>query len=104
MRSACFGARSARSWITMRPLVVSMTIAFFLSRLAGSDCARAGAATTSAKRKARMRIMETPGWDRKELRSLRAAQLYGRARYKFYEGKTICGRRVIFSDHARAIT
>src|SRR5437868_12204239 len=60
MRSACFGARSARSWITMRPLVVSITIAFFLSRLAGSDCASAGTAKASAARKAMRRIMETP--------------------------------------------
>ena len=45
MRSACWGARSVRSLITMRPLVVSITIAFALSRLAGSGWAIAGAAT-----------------------------------------------------------
>src|SRR6201993_5227361 len=60
MRSACLGARSVRSWITIRPLVVSITITFFLSRLAGSDCANAGTAKASAARKANRRIMETP--------------------------------------------
>ena len=43
MRSACPGAMSVRSLITMRPLVVSITIAFALSRLAGSGWAIAGA-------------------------------------------------------------
>src|SRR5215468_10550994 len=62
MRSACWGARSVRSLITMRPLVVSMTIAFGLSRLAGSGCcANAGTANRNATMKARARIMETPG-------------------------------------------
>src|SRR5215469_12661710 len=60
MRSACLGARSVRSWITIRPLVVSITIAFFLSRLAGSDCANAGTAKANAATKANRRIMETP--------------------------------------------
>src|SRR3979411_2435801 len=44
----------------MRPLVVSMTIAFCLSRLAGSGWAMAGAAQISAMTKARVRIMKTP--------------------------------------------
>src|SRR5450432_3366276 len=62
MRSACFGARSVRSLITMRPLVVSMTIAFGLSRLGGKGCwASAGTANRTATMKARARIMETPG-------------------------------------------
>src|SRR6266436_2786753 len=62
MRSACWGARSVLSLITMRPLVVSITIAFCLSRLAGSGCcAIAGKANRTATMKARARIMETPG-------------------------------------------
>src|SRR3954468_17802162 len=60
MRSACWGARSVRSLTTMRPLVVSMTMAFALSRLAGSGWASAGAAHTSAARRLRIRIMKTP--------------------------------------------
>jgi hypothetical protein len=60
MRSACFGAMSVRSLITMRPLAVSITIAFALSRLAGSGWAMAGTAQTSAATSARIRIMKTP--------------------------------------------
>src|SRR3978361_1355709 len=60
MRSACSGATSVRSLITMRPLVVSITIAFALSRLAGSGWAIAGAAQISAASTARIRIMKTP--------------------------------------------
>src|SRR5215216_7607049 len=60
MRSACWGARSVRSLITMRPLVVSITIALALSRLAGSGCAIAGAAQISAAMMAKTRIMKTP--------------------------------------------
>src|SRR3954470_10541012 len=63
MRSACWGARSVRSLITMRPLVVSITIALALSRLAGSGWAIAGAAQISAATKARMRIMKSSGID-----------------------------------------
>src|SRR5690242_14109753 len=44
----------------MRPLVVSMTSALFLSRLAGKDCDNAGAASTRAARKANKRIMLSP--------------------------------------------
>src|SRR6478735_5400509 len=44
----------------MRPLLVSITIAFALSRLAGSGWATAGSAQTSAAKRARMRIMKTP--------------------------------------------
>src|SRR5665213_953491 len=61
MRSACLGAISVRNLMTMRPLVVSMTIAFCLSRLAGSGWASAGATQTSAARTARIRIMRTSG-------------------------------------------
>src|SRR3954465_2729698 len=60
MRSACWGARSLRSLMTMRPLVVSITIALDLSRLAGSGCAIAGLTQISAAMSARARIMETP--------------------------------------------
>src|SRR4029079_1933368 len=45
----------------MRRLVVSITIALALSRLAGSGWAIAGATQMSAATKARTRIMETPG-------------------------------------------
>src|SRR5258708_13112281 len=44
----------------MRPLVVSITIAFCLSRFAGSGCAIAGAAQISAATNAKIRIMKTP--------------------------------------------
>src|ERR1700761_9116512 len=84
MRAACCGAMSARSWITILPLVVSITIAFFLSRLAGSDCASAGAAKASAARKASRRIMETPdgsGDGNSPGRGL------AQTRDNFYEGK-----------------
>src|ERR1700730_5793612 len=60
MRSACWGAISVRSLMTMRPLVVSITIAFCLARLAGSGCAIAGAAQISATITARTRTMKTP--------------------------------------------
>src|SRR5205085_5687760 len=60
MRSACWGARSLRSLKTIRPLVVSTTIAFCLSRPAGSGCAIAGAAQISATMKTRAWIMKTP--------------------------------------------
>src|ERR1700688_759076 len=60
MRSACWGARSVRSLMTIRPLVVSITIAFCLSRPAGSGWAIAGAAQISATMKTRARIMKTP--------------------------------------------
>src|SRR5258708_24174168 len=60
MRSACWGARSVRSLKTMRPLVVSITIAFCLSRFAGSGCAIAGTAQISAATNAKIRIMKTP--------------------------------------------
>src|SRR5437868_12915261 len=63
MRAACPGARSARSAMTMRPLLLSITIALALSRLAGSGWASAGAATNSAAMRARIRIMETPQAD-----------------------------------------
>jgi xanthine dehydrogenase molybdopterin-binding subunit B len=46
--------------MTIRPLVVSMTIAFCLSRAAGSGCAIAGAAQINAARTARIRIMKAP--------------------------------------------
>src|SRR3954471_2923060 len=70
MRSACFGARSARSAMTMRPLVLSITIALALSRLAGSGWASAGATPNNAAIRARTRIMKTPLAD--ELGSLMA--------------------------------
>src|SRR6478609_1324818 len=73
MRSACWGAISARSLTTMRPLVVSITIAFALSRLAGSGWAIAGATQMSAATRARMRIMETPG--AREARKAREVKL-----------------------------
>src|SRR5260370_12337117 len=44
----------------MRPLLVSITIAFCLSRFAGSGCAIAGAAQISAATNAKIRIMKTP--------------------------------------------
>jgi hypothetical protein len=46
--------------MTIRPLVVSMTIVFCLSSPAGSGWAIAGAAQISAVRTARIRIMEAP--------------------------------------------
>src|SRR6185437_14110152 len=57
---------SGLSLMTMRPFVVSITIALFLSRPAGSDWAIAGAAQMSAARKARTRIMKTPDQMRKK--------------------------------------
>ena len=45
------GREIVRALTTMRPLLVSMTIAFALSRLAGSGCAIAGTAQTSAATK-----------------------------------------------------
>src|SRR3954467_1730214 len=71
MRSACCGARSGRSLMMIRPLVVSITTELALSRPAGSGaelagawaagaCAKAGAAKTSAAATATMRIMDTP--------------------------------------------
>src|SRR5271168_789408 len=60
MRSACWGAMSVRNLMMIRPFVVSITMAFFLSRLAGSGCAIAGAIKASVARTARIRIMETP--------------------------------------------
>src|SRR6478752_8584630 len=72
MRSACWGATSVRSLITMRPLAVSITIALALSRLAGSGWAIAGATQMSAATRARMRIMETPG--AREARKAREAR------------------------------
>src|SRR5260370_26460039 len=45
---------------TMRTLVVAITMAFCLSRLAGSGCAIAGAAQISARITARTRTMKTP--------------------------------------------
>src|SRR5438128_11538965 len=60
MRSACWGAMSVRSLVTMRPLAVSITIALALSRLAGNGWAIAGATQMSAATNARTRIMKTP--------------------------------------------
>src|SRR5882724_12975249 len=92
MRSACWGAMSARSLITMRPLVVSITIAFALSRLAGSGWAIAGPAQISAATKARMRIMETPG-SREVRRKKRASALAGEFGLEFGgdRGRHECG-------------
>src|SRR5882757_7868496 len=95
MRSACWGAMSARSLITMRPLVVSITIAFALSRLAGSGWAIAGPAQISAATKVRMRIMETPGpREAREIgRKKRASALAGEFGLEFGcdRGRHECG-------------
>src|ERR1043165_4661302 len=62
MRSACCGARSVRSLMTIWPLLVSITIVFSGSTPAGSlgGAASAGAAQTSAAMSAKTRIIKAP--------------------------------------------
>src|ERR1700726_4786569 len=60
MRSACLGARSARSLITTRPWAVSRKIVFCGSRPAGRFCAAATVAHTSAINATSKRVMSAP--------------------------------------------
>src|SRR5690242_2602550 len=70
MRSACLGARSARSLITTRPCAVSRKIAFCGSRPAGRLCAEAAVAHTSATSATNKLLMSAPGLPRDGLGEL----------------------------------
>src|ERR1043166_1045749 len=61
MRSACLGARSARSLITTRPWAVSRKIVFCGSRPVGRLCAKAAVAHTSATNATNKPLMSAPG-------------------------------------------
>ena len=82
--------------MTMGPFVVSITIAFCLSRLAGSGCAKAGTANISAATRPRILIMTTPD-QRKASLSLQPANLVLRL------AATDCGTKADTSPPIAAI-